>query len=100
MAVKYTHNKYPDSPDTKISQITSLFLKSNTGKMLVLFQSDWIVPNPGFSANYSSTGSAHCLTTTNLNTTDWCNISDGSGVNQYCNNIDCFIYISLLSSFN
>ena len=33
MAVKYAHNKYPDSPDTKISQITSQFLKSNTGKM-------------------------------------------------------------------
>ena len=62
---------------------------SNTGKMLVIFTSDYSFNYQGFSANYTSTGSALCSGTTTLNTNDWGTISDGSGSNNYCNNSDC-----------
>lgn len=62
---------------------------SNTGKMLVVFVSDHSTSLQGFTANYSSVGSAYCSGTTNLNTTDFGTFSDGSGGNNYCNNQDC-----------
>jgi Zn-dependent metalloprotease len=62
---------------------------SNTGKMLVIFTSDYSFNYQGFSANYTSTGSAYCSGTTTLNSNDWGTISDGSGSNNYCNNSDC-----------
>lgn len=62
---------------------------SNTGKMLVIFTSDYSFNYQGFSANYTSTGSAYCSGTTTLNSNDWGTISDGSGNNNYCNNSDC-----------
>jgi Zn-dependent metalloprotease len=62
---------------------------SNTGKMLVVFVSDYSTSMQGFSANYTSTGSAFCSGTTNLNTSDYATFTDGSGGNNYCNNQDC-----------
>lgn len=62
---------------------------SNTGKMLVIFVSDYSYNMQGFTANYTSTGSAYCLGTTNLNTSDYGTFTDGSGGNNYCNNQDC-----------
>lgn len=62
---------------------------SNTGKMLVIFVSDYMVQAGGFTANYTSTGSAYCSGTTTLNTSDFGTITDGSGSNNYCNNQDC-----------
>lgn len=62
---------------------------SNTGKMLVIFVSDYMITMQGFTANYTSTGSAHCSGVTNLNTADYATFSDGSGSNNYCNNLDC-----------
>lgn len=62
---------------------------SNTGKMLVVFVSDYSTTMQGFSANYTSTGSAYCSGTTNLNTSDNASFTDGSGGNNYCNNQDC-----------
>ena len=64
-------------------------ITSNTGTMLVRFISDYAFTYQGFAANYSSTGSAHCSGTTTLNSSDWGNITDGSGANNYCNNLDC-----------
>lgn len=62
---------------------------SNTGKMLVYFVSDYSYNMQGFTANYTSTGSAYCSGTTTLNTSDYGTITDGSGSNNYCNNQDC-----------
>lgn len=62
---------------------------SNTGKMLVVFVSDYTVTMQGFTANYTSTGSAYCSGTTNLNISDYATFTDGSGANNYCNNQDC-----------
>src|SRR5690606_25243974 len=62
---------------------------SNTGEMLVIFTSDHMASESGFNASYTSTGSAHCAGSTVLNTLDYGTISDGSGTNNYCNNIDC-----------
>jgi Zn-dependent metalloprotease len=62
---------------------------STTGRMLVIFVSDYSTNMQGFSANYTSTGSAYCSGTTNVNTSDFGTISDGSGGNNYCNNQDC-----------
>lgn len=62
---------------------------STTGVMFVLFVSDFVATRPGFSANYSSTGSAYCSGTTTLNINDSGTITDGSGGNNYCNNQDC-----------
>ncbi|OJV24262.1 MAG: hypothetical protein BGO32_04440 [Bacteroidetes bacterium 37-13] len=62
---------------------------SNTGTMLVYFVSDYANTYQGFTANYTSTGSAYCSGTTTLNTSDWGTITDGSGTNNYCNNMEC-----------
>jgi Zn-dependent metalloprotease len=62
---------------------------ANSGQMLVIFISDYAVRMQGFAASYTSTGSPYCSGTTTLNTSDWGNISDGSGGNNYCNNMDC-----------
>lgn len=64
-------------------------ITSNTGVMLVVFVSDYSTTMQGFTANYTSTGSAHCSGVTNLNTSDNGTFSDGSGSNNYCNNLDC-----------
>ena len=64
-------------------------ITSNTGKMLVVFVSDYSTSLQGFTANYTSTGSAYCSGTTNLNTSDYATFTDGSGGNNYCNNQDC-----------
>lgn len=64
-------------------------ITSNTGKMLVVFVSDYSASFQGFTANYTSTGSAFCSGTTTLNSSDFGTITDGSGGNNYCNNQDC-----------
>lgn len=64
-------------------------ITSNTGKMLVVFVSDFETVSQGFMANYTSTGSAYCSGVTVLNTLDSGAISDGSGANNYCNNMNC-----------
>lgn len=61
---------------------------SSGGEMLVVFISDFSVRMQGFAANYTSTGSAYCSGVTNL-TTDWGLLNDGSGNNNYCNNMSC-----------
>ena len=62
---------------------------STTGKMLVVFVSDYSTTLQGFTANFSSTGSALCNGTTTINTSDNGTITDGSGSNNYCNNQNC-----------
>lgn len=62
---------------------------SSGGEMLVVFVSDYSTRLQGFAASYTSTGSPYCSGTTTLNTSDWRNIADGSGGNNYCNNMDC-----------
>lgn len=58
------------------------------GEMLVVFLSDFSNRMQGFTANYTSVGSAYCSGVTNL-TTDWGLLNDGSGNNNYCNNMNC-----------
>jgi len=62
---------------------------STTGIMTVVFVSDYSTTGQGFSANYTSTGSAYCSGTTTINTSDYGTVTDGSGGNNYCNNQDC-----------
>lgn len=62
---------------------------SNSGKMMVVFVSDYSTTMQGFTANYTSTGSAYCSGITNLNTSDYATFTDGSGGSNYCNNQDC-----------
>lgn len=62
---------------------------SYTGEMLVIFVSDYSNTRAGFTANYTSTGSAHCSGVTTLNSSDNGTVSDGSGANDYCNNLNC-----------
>lgn len=64
-------------------------ITSSGGEMLVVFVSDYSTRMQGFAAAYTSTGTPYCSGTTILNTTDWGNVSDGSGTNNYCNNNDC-----------
>lgn len=64
-------------------------ITSNTGKMLVVFVSDYGTVSQGFTANYTSTGSSYCSGVTTLNTSDYGTITDGSGTNNYCNNMSC-----------
>lgn len=64
-------------------------ITSNTGKMFVVFISDYLNVSQGFSANYTSIGSAYCSGVTVLNSSDSGLISDGSGENNYCNNMNC-----------
>jgi len=61
---------------------------SSGGEMLVVFLSDFSGRFPGFAASYTSSGSAYCSGTTSL-TNDWGNLTDGSGTNDYCNNMSC-----------
>lgn len=62
---------------------------SSTGVMIVAFITDFSTTSQGFSANYTSTGSSFCSSTTTLNTSDYGTFSDGSGTNNYCNNSNC-----------
>jgi Zn-dependent metalloprotease len=62
---------------------------ASSGEMLVVFVSDYAVRKPGFTASYTSTGAPYCSGTTTLNTLDYGTIADGSGGNNYCNNMDC-----------
>ncbi len=64
-------------------------ITSTTGVMTIIFVSDYLYNYQGFSANYTSTGSAYCSGTTTLNTSDSGTLSDGSGANDYCNNQNC-----------
>jgi Zn-dependent metalloprotease len=64
-------------------------ITSNTGKMLVVFVTDYANVSQGFTANYTSTGSSYCSGVTVLNTSDSGAVSDGSGANNYCNNMNC-----------
>ena len=74
----YTGNSIPNS------------ITSTTGKMLVVFDTDYETVSQGFNANYTSTGSSYCSGVTVLNSSDEGEISDGSGAsNQYCNNMNC-----------
>ena len=62
---------------------------ATSGEMLVVFVSDYMVRMQGFAASYTSTGLPYCSGTTTLNTLDYGTIADGSGGNNYCNNMDC-----------
>ena len=64
-------------------------ITSTTGKIFIVFISDYANVSQGFTANYISTGSAYCSGVTVLNTSDSGGISDGSGANNYCNNMNC-----------
>lgn len=64
-------------------------ITSNTGTMLVIFVSDFSTTMQGFNASYSSLGSSYCSGTSILNTTDFGTLNDGSGTNNYCNNMNC-----------
>lgn len=61
----------------------------NTGTMLVAFVSNSYNTAQGFTANYTSVGSAYCSGTNTLNSADHGTITDGSGGNNYCNNMNC-----------
>ena len=63
-------------------------LTSTTGVMVVVFVSDYATTSQGFSANYSSTGSSGYSGVTNLNMSDYGIFTDGSGTDNYCNNLD------------
>jgi Zn-dependent metalloprotease len=74
----YTGNSIPNS------------ITSTTGKMVVVFVTDYANVSQGFTANYTSTGSSYCSGVTVLNSSDEGEISDGSGAsNQYCNFMNC-----------
>lgn len=62
---------------------------ATSGQMYVVFVSDYSTVKPGFTANYTSTGSGGCYGNTTLNTQDFGILSDGSGANDYCNNQNC-----------
>jgi Zn-dependent metalloprotease len=64
-------------------------ITSTTGKIFIVFISDYATVSQGFTANYTSTGSSYCSGVTVLNTSDAGSISDGSGANNYCNNMNC-----------
>jgi hypothetical protein len=64
-------------------------ITSSTGKMVVFFVTDYANVSQGFTANYTSTGSSYCSGVSTLNTSDYGIISDGSGPNNYCNNMNC-----------
>jgi Zn-dependent metalloprotease len=64
-------------------------ITSSTGQMVVVFISDYANISQGFTANYTSTGSSYCSGVTVLNSSDTGGISDGSGANKYCNNMNC-----------
>lgn len=63
-------------------------ITSTGGEMLVVFTSNNTISAPGWSASYTSTGSAYCSGTTNLTALAG-TFSDGSGSNNYQNNADC-----------
>ncbi|CAI8306142.1 MAG: Bacillolysin [Flavobacteriaceae bacterium] len=65
-------------------------ITSTTGEMVIVFSSDFMDTYGGFYANYTSTGNASCAGVSTLNTSDYGPILDGSGTNNYCNNLDCF----------
>lgn len=64
-------------------------ITSTTGKIFIVFISDYANVSQGFTANYTSIGSSYCSGVTVLNTSDSGGISDGSGANNYCNNMNC-----------
>jgi Zn-dependent metalloprotease len=64
-------------------------ITSTTGKIFIVFISDYANVSQGFTANYTSIGSSYCSGVTVLNTSDSGAISDGSGANNYCNNMNC-----------
>lgn len=60
-------------------------ITSTTGKMLVVFVTDYANVSQGFTANYTSGGSSYCSGVTVLNTSDTGSIS----ANKYCNFMNC-----------
>ena len=91
----YIYNDYIISPSTLLNSFSGSnipnSITSSTGKMLIVFKTDFYnVSNfQGFSGNYTSTGASYCSGVTTLNTSDYGQISDGSGANTYCNNSNC-----------
>jgi hypothetical protein len=63
-------------------------ITSSQGEMLVVFLSDFSVRYGGWTAGYTSTGAAIC-SGVDLRTLDSDIITDGSGNNNYCNNLNC-----------
>ncbi|MDD4236718.1 MAG: M4 family metallopeptidase [Bacteroidales bacterium] len=61
---------------------------SSGSEMLVVFVSDFMINYQGFSANYTSTGTPYCSGTSTA-TYDAASFSDGSGADNYCNNLEC-----------
>ena len=91
----YIYNDYIISPSTLINSFSGSnipnSITSSTGKMLIVFKTDFynISNFQGFSGNYTSIGTSYCSGVTTLNTSDYAQISDGSGANTYCNNSNC-----------
>jgi len=75
-------------------------ITSTTGKMMVVFHSDYSNTGQGFSASYTSSGGSYCSGTTLLNTSDEGVLSDGSSYNNYCDNTDCRWIIQPLQAGN
>lgn len=91
----YVYNDYIISPSTLLNSFSGSnipsSITSSTGKMLIVFKTDFynISNFQGFSGNYTSIGASYCSGVTTLNTSDYGQISDGSGANNYCNNSNC-----------
>ncbi len=62
-------------------QTTPPDITSTTGKMLVVFISDYSTTDTGFVANYSSVGEPYCTETTLVS--DYDSFEDGSGTSSY-----------------
>ena len=62
--------------------------------MLLVFVSDYAFTQQGFSASYTSDGTAFCSGTNEISDSDYGIISDGSGSENYCNNQECSWLIS------
>jgi Zn-dependent metalloprotease len=69
-------------------------ISSSTGEMLVVFITDESITMQGFSASYTSQGTAFCERTNIITDSDNGIISDGSGTENYCNNQQCSWLIS------
>lgn len=82
---KYTGSSLP------VSQV------ANSGSMFLHFVTNASGVSQGWSATYTSTGSAYCSGVASLTSSSG-TITDGSGANSYQNNSDCKWYIHPLSA--
>jgi Zn-dependent metalloprotease len=87
----------PDTNSTVLDIFTGTSLPSSVtssgGAMLVWFISDDATTAGGWSANYTSTGTAYCNGETVISAATG-SFTDGSGTNNYANNSECVWYIA------